>query len=122
MERCIDPYADWPLFVWSVGLRSHPVHLLKSRSTLPPVVVEAPERRQDIGIKPKQGADRGRRAKRSAPRNPASVANAASGANAAGTSVAATPVMSSSEKNVSGAESTPGRFLGPRKRLKSFPG
>ena len=92
------------------------------RSALPPVVVDAPERRQDIGIKPKQGADRGRRAKRSVPRNPASVANAAPAANAAGTSVAGTPVMSSSEKNVSGAEVNAWPFSRPAEALEVVPG
>ena len=89
---------------------------------LPPVVVDAPERRQDIGIKPKQGADRGRRAKRSASRNPASVTNAAPAANAAGTSVAGTPVMSSSEKNISGAEVNAWPFSRPAEALEVVPG
>ena len=86
---------------------------------LPPVVVDAPERRQDISIKPKQGVDRGRRTKRSAPRNPASVANAAP---AAGTPVAGTPVMSSSEKNVSGAEVNAWPFSRPAEALEVVPG
>ena len=90
-------------------------------STLPPVIVEAPERRQDIGIKPKQGADRGRRAKRNAPRSPASVANVASGGNATGTSAAA-PVMSSSEKNVSGAEVNAWPLSRPAEALEVVPG
>ena len=88
---------------------------------LPPVVVEAPERRQDIGIKPKQGVDRGRRAKRNAPRNPASVANAAPAANAVGTSAAA-PIMSSSEKNVSGADVNARPFSRPAEALEVVPG
>ena len=94
----------------------------QEHSTLPPVVVDAPARRQDIGIKPKQGVDRGRRAKRSAPRNPASVANAAPAANAAGTSVAGTPVMSSSEKNVSGADVNAWPFSRPAEALEVVPG
>jgi TonB-dependent Receptor Plug Domain len=91
-------------------------------TALPPVVVDAPERRLDIGIKPKQDADRGRGAKRSAPRNPASVTNAAPAANAAGTSVAGTPVMSSSEKNISGAEVNAWPVSRPAEALEVVPG
>jgi outer membrane receptor protein involved in Fe transport len=85
-------------------------------------VVEAPERRQDIGIKPKQRADRGRRAKRDAPRSPASVANVASGANAVGASAAAMPVMSSSERNVSGTDVNAWPFSRPAEALEVVPG
>jgi outer membrane receptor protein involved in Fe transport len=105
-----------------VAVVSHASAQETGHTALPPVVVDAPERRQDIGIKPKQGADRGRRAKRSAPRNPASVTNAAPAANAAGTSAAGTPVMSSSEKNISGAEVNAWPVSRPAEALEVVPG
>jgi outer membrane receptor protein involved in Fe transport len=86
--------------------------------TLPPVVVDAPERHRGIGIKPKQGADRAGRAKR----NSASVANVTSGANATSTSTAAAPVTSSSEKTVGGADVNARPFSRPAEALEVVPG
>jgi outer membrane receptor protein involved in Fe transport len=90
-------------------------------TALPPIEVEAPQQRLDAPLKPKHGADGGRRPKRSASRNAASVANAAPAANAAGTSAAA-PVMSSSEKNVSGADVNARPFSRPAEALEVVPG
>src|SRR4051794_1022402 len=64
-------------------------------SPLPPVIGDPPERLRDIGVNPKPGLDRGRRAQRNGPGNPASIARVASVANAVGTSAAAVPATSS---------------------------
>src|ERR1700682_1214049 len=63
---------------------------------LPAVQVDAPQQPQDARFKRKHGADRGGQSNRSAIQNPVSVANAAPAAH--GTSAAAAPVASSSEK------------------------
>jgi outer membrane cobalamin receptor len=82
--------------------------------------VEAPERRQDAGIKPRNGADRGRWSKRGTIQSPAAVAGAVPGANATGT--AAAPVASSSEKTVSGEEVNARPFSRPAEALEVVPG
>lgn len=89
-------------------------------ATLPAIEVEAPERRQAASIKPRNGADRGRRSKRGAIQSPAAVTAAASGANATGT--AAAPVGSSSEKNVSGEEVNARPLSRPAEALEVVPG
>src|ERR1700710_680815 len=89
---------------------------------LPSVVVAAPERRQDVGIKPKQGLDRARRSKRSAHRNPASIVSASSAGNAAGILAAPVSVASASEKNISGADVNARPFSRPAEALEVVPG
>ena len=91
-------------------------------TALPPVEVQAPQQRPDTRLKPKHGGEGGRRAQRSAPGNPASVANAAPAANAEGTSAASAPIMSSSEKNVSGADVNAWPFSRPAEALEVVPG
>jgi outer membrane receptor protein involved in Fe transport len=91
-------------------------------TVLPPVEVEAPQVHPDARLKPKHGGAGGRRAKRSVPRNPASIANAAPAANTAGTSAAAAPVTASSEKNVSGADVNAWPFSRPAEALEVVPG
>jgi outer membrane receptor protein involved in Fe transport len=89
-------------------------------AALPAIEVEAPERRQDAGIKPRNGADRGRRSKRGTIQSPAAVAGAVSGPNDTGP--AAAPVASSSEKTVSGEQLNARPFSRPAEALEVVPG
>src|SRR6266849_2771845 len=92
-------------------------------TALPPVEVEAPQQRLIARPKPRHGAYYGKRgAKRAAPQKPVTVANAEPAANAAGTSAAGGPVMSSSEKNVSGADVNAWPFSRPAEALEVVPG
>jgi len=112
--------AIW-LVTWLAVASSASVQEAKP-TALPPIEVQAPQQRPDTRLKPKHGGEGGRRAKRSAPRNPASVANAAPAANAEGTSAASAPIMSSSEKNVSGADVNGWPFSRPAEALEVVPG
>jgi len=89
---------------------------------LPAVQVDAPQQRQDARFKRRHGADRGGQSNRTAIQNPASVANAAPAENALGTSAAAAPVTSSSEKNVSGEDVNARPFSRPAEALEVVPG
>src|SRR5713101_149793 len=89
---------------------------------LPAVQVDAPQQRQDARFKRKHGAERGGQSNRTAIQNPASVANAAPTENAPGTSAAAAPVASSSEKNVSGEDVNARPFSRPAEALEVVPG
>jgi outer membrane receptor protein involved in Fe transport len=89
---------------------------------LPPVVVNAPQQRQILNLKPRLSAAQGRRSKRIAAPHPAPAADAAAAANAAGTPAAAAPVGSSSEKNVSGADVNARPFSRPAEALEVVPG
>jgi len=89
---------------------------------LPAVQVDAPQQRQDARFKRRHGADRGGQSSRTAIQNPASVANAAPAENALGTSAAAAPVTSSSEKNVSGEDVNARPFSRPAEALEVVPG
>jgi outer membrane receptor protein involved in Fe transport len=88
---------------------------------LPAVQVDAPQQHHEARFKRHRGADRGGRSNRTANQNPAPVANAAPSVNAAGT-LAAVPVASSSEKNVSGAEVNARPFSRPAEALEVVPG
>ena len=88
---------------------------------LPAVEVDAHQQRQDANQKPRRGADRGARSKRTASPIPAPAVNAAAAASAAGESAAA-PVASSSEKNVSGDEVNARPFSRPAEALEVVPG
>jgi outer membrane receptor protein involved in Fe transport len=90
--------------------------------TLPPVEVEAPRQRQDISRRSKHGADKGGRSNRTAIQNSPAAVNAAPAANAAGASAASTPVMSSSEQNVSGEDVNARPFSRPAEALEVVPG
>jgi len=90
--------------------------------TLPPVEVEAPRQRQDISRRSKHGADKGGRSNRTAVQNSPAAVNAAPAANAAGASAASTPVMSSSEQNVSGEDVNARPFSRPAEALEVVPG
>src|SRR5712692_5667202 len=89
---------------------------------LPAVQVDAPQQRQDARFKRRHGADRGGQSNRTAIQNPASVANAAPAENALGTSAAAAPVTSSSERNVSGEDVNARPFSRPAEALEVTPG
>ncbi len=82
--------------------------------------VDAPQQRRDIGLKPKRGVDRSGRSNRTATENPtpASAEPATNGAAA----VAATPVASSSEKNVRGEDVNARPFSRPAEALEVVPG
>jgi outer membrane receptor protein involved in Fe transport len=86
---------------------------------LPAIEVTAPQYRQNISLKPKSSAARGRRSNRTAIQNtaPAVSTNAAPVSNAAGA-----PVASSSEKNVSGADVNARPFSRPAEALEVVPG
>jgi outer membrane receptor protein involved in Fe transport len=88
---------------------------------LPPVEVEAPQQRQAARLKPKRGANGGRRSKRIASENPVPGTHTAPAANAAG-ALAAAPVTSSSEKNVGGADVNARPFSRPAEALEVVPG
>lgn len=89
-------------------------------TTLPAIEVEAPQWRQDASHKPRNGANRGGRSKRSSTQNQAVAAHAVPISNATGT--AAPPVSSSSEKNVSGEDVNARPFSRPAEALEVAPG
>lgn len=82
--------------------------------------IEAPQERRNADLKPKNGIDRGRRSKRGAIQTPAAAANAVPAANASG--IAAAPVTSSGEKNVSGEDVNARPFSRPAEALEVVPG
>jgi hypothetical protein len=90
-------------------------------TTLPPVEVDAPQRRQDAGTKPKPGTERGRRSHRSAIRNPAPVIDTAPAIPAAVPSPLA-PAASASEKTVSGDDVNARPLSRPAEALEVVPG
>ena len=104
--------ACLPVIAPEAGAQSAPP------TALPPVEVDAPRQRPDLGPRAKHGGDRSRRPRRIAIPSPAGAAPAA---NAAGPSVAA-PVMSSSEENVSGEEVNARPFSRPAEALEVVPG
>jgi len=85
------------------------------------VEVEAPQQRQAARLKPKRGADGGRRSKRTASEKPVPGTHTTPAANAAG-ALAAAPVTSSSEKNVGGADVNARPFSRPAEALEVVPG
>jgi hypothetical protein len=89
-------------------------------TALPAVEIEAPQERQTAGLKPKNGADRGKRSKRGAIQAPTPAVNAVPAANGSGTPSA--PVASASERNVSGAEVNAWPFSRPAEALEVVPG
>jgi outer membrane receptor protein involved in Fe transport len=86
------------------------------------VEVEAPQQRHGTRLKPKYGADRGRRSNRIAIRNPPAIINAAPAASAAGSSAAVAPISSSSEKNRSGEDVNARPLSRPAEALEVVPG
>jgi outer membrane receptor protein involved in Fe transport len=87
---------------------------------LPPVEVMAPKLRLNVTVKPKMGAERGRRSNRRAVTTPAT-ASSGNPAMSAGTGAPA-PLTSSSENNVSGAEVNARPFSRPAEALEVVPG
>ncbi len=89
-------------------------------TALPAVEIEAPQERQTAGLKPKNGADRGRRPTRGAIQTPTPAVNAVPAAKGSGTP--SSPVTSASERNVSGAEVNAWPFSRPAEALEVVPG
>lgn len=106
------------LFVAASGASAETATL----TTLPAIEVEAPLQRRDAGLKPGNGASRSGQSKRTATRIPVLVVSPVSAANAPGRSAAATPVRSSSEKNVSGEDVNARPFSRPAEALEVVPG
>jgi hypothetical protein len=89
--------------------------------TLPPVEIDAPQRRQDARIKPTPGTERGRRSNRGAIGNPAAAVNTAPATQAAGPGASA-PMASASEKTVSGEDVNARPLSRPAEALEVVPG
>jgi outer membrane receptor protein involved in Fe transport len=87
---------------------------------LPAVEVMAPQPRQEVARKPKPGAERGRQSSSSAVTTPAAAGGDNPAANAG--VVAQTPLTSSSERNVPGAEINAWPLSRPAEALEVVPG
>jgi outer membrane receptor protein involved in Fe transport len=88
-------------------------------ATLPPVEIDAPQRRQDARIKPTPGTERGRRSRRGAIGNPAAAVSTAPATQAAGPGA---PAAAASEKTVSGDDVNARPLSRPAEALEVVPG